>query len=66
VDARLVKSASKPLSNDDLRSGKEKRDTPEGKRDKDGNVLKFSRDVQSDWSIPCGINHVLCLCSEKP
>jgi IS5 family transposase len=51
VDARLVKSASKPLSKDDLRGAKEKRDTPEGKRDKDGNVLKFSRDVQSDWTV---------------
>lgn len=51
MDARLVKSASKPLSKDDLRRAKEKRDAPEGKLDKDGNVLKFSRDVQSDWTV---------------
>ena len=35
VDARLVKSASRPMSNNDLRKLKEKRDTPEGKLDKD-------------------------------
>jgi len=30
VDARLVKSASKPMSNDDLRREKERRSGPEG------------------------------------
>ena len=51
VDARLVKSASKPLSNDDLRKAKEKRNTPEGKLDTKGNALKFSRDLESDWTV---------------
>ena len=51
VDARLVKSASKPLSNDELKKVKDKRDTPEGKLDKNGNPLKFSRDVESDWTV---------------
>ena len=51
VDARLVKSASKPLSNDELKKLKDKRDTPEGKLDKNGNPLKFSRDVESDWTV---------------
>ena len=51
VDARLVKSASKPLSNNELRKLKGKRDTPEGKLDKNGNPLKFSRDVESDWTV---------------
>ena len=51
VDARLVKSASKPLSNDELRKLKDKRDTPEGKLDKNGNPLKFSRDMESDWTV---------------
>jgi len=51
VDARLVKSANKPLSNDELRKLKDKRDTPEGKLDKNGNVMKFGRDVESDWTI---------------
>jgi len=51
VDARLVQSASRPLSNDDLRKQKEKRDTPEGTPDKNGNPLKFTRDLESNWTI---------------
>jgi len=51
VDARLVKSASKPMSKDGLRELKEKRNTPEGEVDKNGNALKFSRDVESDWTM---------------
>ena len=51
VDARLVKSASRPMSSDDLRKLKEKRDTPEGKVDKKGKPLKFSRDIESDWTV---------------
>jgi IS5 family transposase len=51
VDARLVKSASRPMSKGALRELKEKRDTPEGKVDKNGNTLKFSRDVESDWTV---------------
>ncbi len=39
VDARLVKSASKPLSNDELEKLRAKRNTPEGKLDKNGNPL---------------------------
>ena len=49
--ARRVKSASKPLSNDELKKLKDKRDTPEGKLDKNGNLLKFSRDTESNWTI---------------
>jgi len=72
-----VESASKPLSNDEIKKEKEKRDKPEGKLDKNGNILKFSRtpawrglrpggDLESDWSAPCGISHyVLCLCTEE-
>jgi IS5 family transposase len=51
IDARLVQSASKPLSNDELRKLKDKRDTPEGKLDKKGRPLKFSRDLESDWTV---------------
>ena len=51
VDARLVKSASRPMSNDNLRELKEKRGTPEGKVDKEGKPLKFSRDLESDWTV---------------
>jgi len=51
VDARLVKSASKPMSNDGLKKLKDNRNTPEGKLDKNGNPLKFSRDLESDWTV---------------
>ena len=62
---KSLKSASRPMNNDDLRELKEKRNTPEGKLDKNGNPLKFSRDLESDWSVPCVTGNVLCLCSEK-
>jgi len=51
VDARLVKSASRPISNDQLKELREKRNTPEGKLDKNGNPLKFTRDLESDWTV---------------
>jgi IS5 family transposase len=51
IDARLVKSASRAMSNDDMKKLKEKSDTPEGNVDKNGNPLKFSRDLESDWTI---------------
>jgi IS5 family transposase len=51
VDARLVHSASHPISNEEIQREREKRDTPEGKLDKNGNLLKFSRDLESDWIV---------------
>ena len=57
VDARLVKSASKPIRTDELRKLKEKRDTPEGRLDKNGTPLKFSRDIESDWTVKNDIPH---------
>ena len=51
VDARLVKSASHPLSNEQLKKVREHRNTPEGKLDKNGNTRKFSRDLDSDWVV---------------
>jgi hypothetical protein len=51
VDARLVKSASRPASNDKLKEIKEKANTPEGKLDKNGNKKKFSRNLDSNWVI---------------
>jgi IS5 family transposase len=51
IDARLVKSASHPLSQKKLEEEKKKRETPEGKLDKNGNILKFSRDLESDWTV---------------
>jgi hypothetical protein len=43
IDARLVQSASHPLKSEKLQEEKLKKETPEGKLDKNGNALKFSR-----------------------
>jgi IS5 family transposase len=51
IDARLVQSASHPLSQKNLEEKKKKRETPKGKLDKNGNPLKFSRDLESDWTV---------------
>jgi len=51
IDARLIESASHPLSNDELKEEREKRATPEGQVDKNGNPLKFIRDLESDWTV---------------
>ena len=62
IDARLIESASHlkepcgsatqwALSNDELEKQKEKRSTPEGQLDKNGNPLKFCRDLESDWTV---------------
>src|SRR3989304_6040223 len=51
VDARLVQSASHPISNEEIKKQREKRETPEGKIDNNGNPLKFSRDLESDWTV---------------
>lgn len=51
VDARLVKSASHPISKDKIKELKEKADTPEGKIDKNGSPKKYSRDLDSDWVV---------------
>ena len=50
IDARLVQSASRPVSKDEIKKLKEKNETPEGKLDKNGKPLKFSRDLESDWT----------------
>jgi IS5 family transposase len=57
IDARLVQSASHPISNEEIKKQQEKRDTPEGKLDKNGNLLKFSRDLDSDWVVKKGVMH---------
>lgn len=51
VDARLVKSASRPVSNEKLKQLRKQSDTPEGRLDKNGNAKKFSRDLDSDWVV---------------
>jgi len=57
IDARLVKSASHPISKEKLEEEKQKRETPAGRLDKDGNILKFSRDIESDWTVKNEVPH---------
>jgi len=57
VDARLVKSASRPISNDEIKKLRDIKNTPEGKLDKNGKTLKFSRDLQSDWTVKNDLPH---------
>ena len=57
IDARLVQSASHPLSNEILQEEKAKSKTPEGKVDKNGKALKFSRDLESDWTVKNDVAH---------
>jgi len=51
VDARLVQSASRPISKDKLESERQIRESSAQDKGKDGNNSKFSRDVESDWTI---------------
>lgn len=57
IDARLIQSASHPLSNEELEKEKEKRVSPEGQVDKNGKPLKFGRDIESDWTVKNDIPH---------
>lgn len=57
VDARLVKSASRPVSNDNLKQLREKHHTVEGKLDKNGKPKKFTRDLDSDWVVQKDVPH---------
>jgi IS5 family transposase len=50
IDARLVKSAIRPVSNEKQKELREKHDTAEGKLDKNGKPKKFCRDLESDWT----------------
>ncbi len=51
IDARLVKSACHPISNEQIKDFKEKTNTPEGKLDKNGKPKKYTRDIDSDWVV---------------
>jgi IS5 family transposase len=57
IDARLVQSASHPFSNEILQEEKAKRETPQGKVDINGKTLKFSRDLESDWTVKNDVAH---------
>ena len=47
IDARLVRSASRPISNREIKERKLNKSLT----DKNGKPLKFSRDLESDWTI---------------
>jgi IS5 family transposase len=57
IDARLVESASHPRSKEKLEEEKKIRETPEGKLDNTGSPLKFSRDLESDWTVKNNFPH---------
>ena len=57
VDASLVKSASRPVSNKEIDALRDKHETPEGKLDKNGKPRKFTRDLESNWTIKNDIPH---------
>jgi len=65
IDARLVQSASHPISKEKLKEEKQKRETPAGKLNKKGNPLKFSRDLESDWTVKNDKPHY-CLKEHAP
>ena len=51
IDARLVKSASRPLSNEQLEKMKEQAKKPESETEGKSHVKRFSRDLDSDWTV---------------
>jgi len=57
VDARLVQSASHPIKAEKLKEEKLKKQAPEGKLNKNGKPLKFSRDLESDWTVKNDVPH---------
>ncbi len=57
IDARLVQSASHPITKENLKKEKQNREAPEGKLDKHGKPLKYSRDIESDWTVKNNVLH---------
>lgn len=51
VDARTLRSASKPVSTKKLEALRQERETDDGKTDQNGKPSKFQRDVESDWTV---------------
>ena len=51
IDARIIKSASKPLNKKKLDRFKAERSAPGGQFDKTGKSRKFSRDLESTWTV---------------
>lgn len=57
VYARLIRSASRSVSNEKLNELQEKQNRAEGNMDKNGNPKKFFRDLESDWPIKNDVSH---------
>jgi len=57
VDARLVKSASRFMSNQKLKEYSQKLNTPEGRLDKNDKQVKFRQDLGSDRVVQKEIIH---------
>jgi len=51
VDARIVRSASKPVSSKKLETLRQEHKTEDSKTDQNGKPVKFQRDVESDWTF---------------
>ena len=51
VDARVVKSASRPVSDRKLRELREKRKAKAHMRKKSQKAMRFQRDLESDWTV---------------
>jgi len=51
IDARLIKSASKLVSTEKLNKLREKQNVSDSQLDKNGKPKKFSRDIESDWTV---------------
>jgi len=45
------------MSNDDIKKHRDKRNSPEGKLDKNGNPLKYHRDLESDRRGALGLEN---------
>ena len=50
IDARLVKSASRQVSNKKLKELRQTHNTGEGRLYRNRNLKKFCRDLESDWT----------------
>ena len=57
IDARLIRSASKPIPNNKLNELRKKQNNPDGNLDKNGKPKKFSRDLESDWTVKNDVPH---------
>ena len=51
VDSRLVQSANRPLNKEKIKEEREKMSNSEGNTNKNEKALKFSRDLESNWTV---------------